>query len=31
MAARSLDGGAALDVLRKLRLAATPPTTPPES
>ena len=29
LAARSLDGGAALDVLRKLRAAATPP--PPET
>jgi anthranilate phosphoribosyltransferase len=29
LAARSLDGGAALDVLRRLRAAATPP--PPET
>ena len=29
LAARSLDGGAALDVLRKLRAAATPPPQEP--
>jgi anthranilate phosphoribosyltransferase len=31
MAARSLDAGAALDVLRKLRTAATPPPPEPEA
>jgi anthranilate phosphoribosyltransferase len=31
MASRSLDGGAALDVLRRLRMAATPPPPEPEA